>query len=383
MNPDQFDMDSSPGELVNAEGRLGFDPEPLPSDLQATHDLIEKNGRAMYALGQLSDLERTIESPEIILSPFIHREAASSSQVEGTRVTLSDIYRHDLDEEAADSPRDRADIAEAYNYVEAVTDGIAALERGDGLDEDLLRELHRQLLGGVRGGAKQPGEYRDRIVRIGGRELGDEPAFIPTPASNVTFQMRFLVQYVQQGPTYAPLIDIGLVHYQFETIHPFLDGNGRLGRLLIVLLLNEWDLLPGPYLYPSAYFNANRDEYVDQLLAVSQRGDWQDWVGFVLDAVRTQAEDAYDAAQALLELRDRYREGYRDAGPVLRELVEYLFVRPYLTVQLATEALDRTEPAVNEAMDRLREDAVVEETTGKQRYRQFEAREIVTIIEPY
>lgn len=195
--------------------------------------------------------------------------------------------------------------------------------------------------------------------------------------------MRFLVQYVQQGPTYAPLIDIGLVHYQFETIHPFLDGNGRLGRLLIVLLLNEWDLLPGPYLYPSAYFNANRDEYVEQLLAVSQRGDWRDWVGFVLDAVRTQAEDAYDAAQSLLELRDRYRERYRDAGPVLRELVEYLFERPYLTVQLATEAIDRTEPAVNDAMDRLREDGVVEETTGKQRYRQFEAREIVTIIEPY
>lgn len=383
MDPDQFDMEASPGELVNVDGRLGFDPEPLPPDLDTTHDLLEKNGRAMYAVGQLSDLERTIESPEIILSPFIHREAASSSQVEGTRVTLSDIYRHELDAGDADSPRDRADIAEAYNYVEAVTDGIAALERGEGLDEPLLQALHHQLLGGVRGAAKQPGEYRDRIVGVGARGRDDEPAFIPPPASNVPFQMRFLVQYVQQGPTYAPLIDIGLVHYQFETIHPFLDGNGRLGRLLIVLLLHEWDLLPGPYLYPSAYFNANRDEYVDHLLAVSQRGAWHDWLGFVLEAVRIQAADAYDAAQALLTLRDRYRERYRDAGPVLRELVDYLFERPYLTVTRAAEALDRTEPAVNNAMDQLREDDVVVETTGKQRYRQFEAREIITIIEPY
>lgn len=383
MEPDQFDIDASPGELVNADGRLGFDPDPLPPDIEATHDLVDANGRAMYALGQLSDLERTIDSPGIILSPFVHREAASSSQVEGTRVTLSDIYQHELGEDDAGSPQHRADIAEAYNYVEAITDGIDALEQATALDENLLQGLHHQLLGGVRGEAKQPGEYRDRIVGIGARTRDDDPAFIPTPASNVPFQMRFLVQYIHQEGAYAPLIDIGLIHYQFETIHPFLDGNGRLGRLLIVLLLYEWGLLPEPYLYPSVYFNANRTEYVDHLLAVSQRGEWHEWLLFFLDAIRTQAADAYDAARDLLTLRDSYRERYRDAGPVLRELVEYLFARPYLTVQIASEALDRTEPAVNNAMDRLLTDGIVEETTGKQRYRRFEAREVVEIIEPY
>lgn len=383
MDATAFDSEVSPGDLVNADGRLAFDPDPLPPDLDATHDLLDANGQAMYALGRLADLERTIDTPRIILSPFIHREAASSSRVEGTRVTLSDIYRHDLGGEVAQSSHDRADIAEAANYVEAISDGITALEAGEPFDEALIQRLHRQLLGGVRGESKQPGEYRDRLVGVGASDGMGEPSFIPTPASNVPFQMRFLVQYLRQGGQYAPLIDIALVHYQFETIHPFLDGNGRLGRLLIVLLLYEWELLPGPYLYLSAYFNANRDEYVDTLLAVSQRGVWEEWLLFFLDALRTQAEAAYDAAGDLLTLRDQYRGQYRDAGPVLRELVEYLFERPYLTVQIAADGLDRTEAAVNEAMNRLEADGVVVETTGKQRYRRFQARDVLDIVEPY
>jgi Fic family protein len=383
MDATAFDSEGSPGDLVNADGRLAFDPDPLPPDLDATHDLLDANGQAMYALGRLADLERTIDTPRIILSLFIHREAASSSRVEGTRVTLSDIYRHDLGEEVGQSSHDRADIAEAANYVEAISDGITALEAGEVFDEALIQRLHQQLLGGVRGESKQPGEYRDRLVGVGTSDGTGAPSFIPTPASNVPFQMRLLVQYLQQGGQYAPLIDIALVHYQFETIHPFLDGNGRLGRLLIVLLLYEWELLPGPYLYLSAYFNANRDEYVDTLLAVSQRGVWEEWLLFFLDALRTQAEAAYDAARDLLTLRDRYRDQYRDAGPVLRELVEYLFERPYLTVQIAADGLDRTEAAVNEAMNRLETDGVVVETTGKQRYRRFQAHDVLDIVEPY
>ena len=383
MDENAFTLEDSPGELVNADGRLAFDPDPLPPGLDATHDLLDANGRAMYALGRLADLERTIDTPRIILSPFIHHEAASSSQVEGTRVTLSDIYQYDLGEGTEQSPRDRADIAEASNYVQAISEGITELEEGGDLDEDLIQRLHRRLLGGVRGESKQPGTYRDRLVGIGSPDSTGEPRFIPTPASNVPFQMRFLVQYIQQGGQYAPLIDLALVHYQFETIHPFLDGNGRLGRLLIVLLLYEWELLPGPYLYPSAYFNANRDDYVDTLLAVSQRGAWNEWVSFFLDALQTQATDAYEAARELLSLRDQYRDQYRNAGPVLRELVEYLFERPYVTVQVAAESLDRTEAAVNDAMSRLEYDEIVVETTGKQRYRRFQARDVLEIVEPY
>lgn len=335
----------------------------------------------MYALGRLSDLERTLDTPEIILSPFIYREAASSSQVEGTRVTLSDIFVHELGEAPGETFHNRADIDEAYNYVEGIKQGINAIERGSSVDETLLRDLHRLLLDDVRGDGKDPGEYRERIVGIGQRNRDGDPVFIPPPASSVPFQMRFLVEYIRQGPSYAPLIDIGLVHYQFETVHPFLDGNGRLGRLLIMLMLYKWELLPGPYLYPSAYFNAQRDEYVGRLLSVSQRGEWDEWLIFFLTAIADQAGDAYESARELLELRDRYRNHYLDAGPVLRELVEYLFERPYLTIPVAVEALEWTYPAVNSAMTQLDTDGVVVEITGKQSNRRFEAREIIDIIE--
>lgn len=384
MRPEDF-ADSPPGEIEMVDGIFAFSPNPLPPDFPATHDLLTENGDAMYAVGQLSDLDTWLDSPEVILSPLIHREAVDSSNIETTtRLTLSDIYRRAAGEEPGQTATERADIAEAQNYVEAITTGIEALREGAELDRDLLCRLHEILLRGARGERKNPGELRDDIVGIDepGTPLSDA-RFVPTPPASIPYALRSLLQYIRSGPTFAPLVDLALIHYQFETIHPFQDGNGRLGRLLVMLALYKWDLLPGPYLYPSSYFNANRDTYLERLLAVSRDGAWAEWVSFFLRAIAEQGREAYTVARDLLALRDSYREQYQGQGVVVRELIDFIIEQPYLTEPQAVEALDRSQPAVNNAIRQLWDDGVLRETTGQQRNRRYEATDVLAIVEPY
>lgn len=384
MRPEKF-ADNPPGEVEMVDGVFAFSPDPLPPDLDATHDLLTDNGDAMYAVGQLSDLDRWLDSPEVVLSPLIHREAVDSSNIETTtRLTLSDIYRREAGEEPGHTATERADITEAQNYVKAITVGIEALRTGAELDRDLLCRLHEILLQGARGDEKHPGELRTALVGI------DEPGtplrearFVPTPPASIPYALRSLLQYIRSGPTYAPLVDLALIHYQFETIHPFHDGNGRLGRLLVMLTLYKWELLPGPYLYPSSYFNANRDTYLDRLLAVSRDGAWEAWVSFFVQAIAEQGREAYTVARDLLALRTRYREQYQGQGAVIRELIDFIIEQPYLTEPQAVTALDRSQPAVNQAIRRLWDDDVLRETTGQQRNRRYEAPAVLAVVEPY
>lgn len=384
MRPEDF-ADTAPGDIEMIDGIFAFSPDPLPPDLRATHDLIETNGDAMYAIGQLSDLETWLDSPEVVLSPLIHREAVDSSNIETTsRITLSDLYRREAGETPGQTATERADIAEAGNYVEAISTGLEMLRNGAELDRELLCRLHEILLRGVRGEQKRPGKFRNELVGI------DEPGtplqrarFVPTPPASIPYALRSLLQYVRSGPSYAPLIEIALIHYQFETIHPFQDGNGRLGRLLIMLILHEWDLLPGPYLYPSSYFNVNRDDYLNKLLAVSRDGAWDDWIAFFLQAVAEQGREANSVAQQLLALRDRYRARYQGDGPVIREVVDFVIEHPYMTEPQAVEELGRSQPAVNNAIRKLWDDGVLTESTGQERNRRYEAPEILDIVEPY
>lgn len=384
MRPENFD-ENPPGEVEMVDGIFAFSPDPLPPDITASHDLLTENGDAMYAVGQLSDLDTWLDSPEVILSPLIHREAVDSSNIETmTRLTLSDIYRREAGEEPGATATERADIAAAQNYVEAITTGIEALREGAALDRELLCRLHKILLQGARGEQKNPGEFREDLVGI------DEPGtplrearFVPTPPASIPYALRSLLQYIRSGPTYAPLIDLALIHYQFETIHPFQDGNGRLGRLLVMLTLYNWELLPGPYLYPSSYFNANRDAYLNRLLAVSRDGAWAEWVSFFVGAISEQGREAYTVARKLLALRDRYRQQYQGPGVVIREVIDFVIEHPYLTEPQAVDELNRSQPAVNQAIRRLWNDDVLRETTGQQRNRRFEAPEVLEIVEPH
>lgn len=384
MRPEDF-ADDPPGDVEMVDGIFAFSPDPLPPTLEPTHDLGTEIGEAMYALGQLSDLETWLDSSEVILSPLVHREAVDSSNIETTtRLTLSDLYRREAGEEPGRTETERADITEAQNYVEAISAGIRALRNGADLDRDLLCSLHEILLQGARGEAKNPGEFRNDLVGIDerGTPLSDA-RFVPAPPASVPYALRGLLRYVRSGPTYAPLVDLALIHYQFETIHPFQDGNGRLGRLLVMLVLYEWELLPGPYLYPSSYFNVNRDAYLDTLLAVSRDDAWTEWVSFFIQAISEQGREAYTVARELLGLRDRYRDQYQGQGAVIREIIDFIIEQPYLTEPQAVAALDRSQPAINQTIRRLWDDGVLRETTGQQRNRRYEAPAVLEIVEPY
>jgi Fic family protein len=193
--------------------------------------------------------------------------------------------------------------------------------------------------------------------------------------------MQNLETYVQTGGAYQPLIDIGLVHYQFETVHPFRDGNGRMGRLIIMLMMCDEELLPEPYLYPSSYFNRNREEYTDRLLAVSRDNAWEEWLTFFLEGISQQAQEAFSRASELLDLRDEYRERYQDGPNSVSHLAMEVFTKPYLTVNEASELLDMTYGAANNAVSKLEDDGVLEEITGQSRNRVFRAREVFRIIQ--
>lgn len=368
------------------DGVFSYSPDPLPPEPAPSHELARKHGDAMYALGRLADLEVWLDTPEIILSPLVHREATESSNIETTTgVTLSDLYEREAGGTPGESSTEREDILEASNYVRAITTGIDRLRSGEDIDVELLCELHEILLsGGVRGEEKNPGELREEPAGLDepGTPLS-EARFVAAPASTVPYALRSLIHYTRSGPTFAPLIDIGLVHYQFETIHPFEDGNGRLGRLLVMLLLYEWELVPGPYLYPSSYFNVNRNAYLDLLLAVSQEAAWDEWIGFFLDALAEQGEEAYDVARALISIRDMYRSEYHGRGPVIQEVLDFIIQQPYFTEPQAVDALGRSQPAINSAIRTLWEDGIVEETTGNDRNRRYQALDVLDIVEPY
>ncbi|MFC6752067.1 Fic family protein [Halorubrum tibetense] len=377
MKPAEFE--DGPGQIEPYNGLPCYNPTSLPPELEFTEAILEAHGDALYALGQLSTLHDHIENENLLLAPFVVREAAMSSQIEGTSVTVSDIILHEPDEDPERSAASERDIREAYNYVEAIQMGFDRLEQGENIDRDLLCELHESLLLDVRGEDKRPGNIRDTPVIIGPNQNPEDAQFIPAHPAHVPMLLDQLIAY-NRMENYPPLIDIVLSHYQFETIHPFRDGNGRLGRLLIMLQLYDAGLLDEPYLYLSAYFNRNRSEYFEELLSVSRDGTWEEWVLFALTAIGEQARDAYECGQELLELRARYLEQY-DGYPAVRDVVTHLFEEPYLQANRAQEATGRSMKAVYNAIDMLSEDGIIDEITGKERGKVYRAPEILTIVE--
>lgn len=362
---------------MNSGGDIAFKPDPLPPEIRVEGELLDVFAEATANVGELSGVGRRVENPSMLISPFIYKEAVVSSEIEGTRVTLSDVYEYEAGRETGATGADRNELEEVHNYVEAVFRGIEELDGG--IDLELIRTLHRTLMSGVRGEEKQPGAFRDTQVYIGGR--GGEARFVPSPPSVVPYAMQNVETYVRTGGIYQPLIDIGLVHYQFETVHPFRDGNGRLGRLLIVLMMCNDELLPEPYLYPSSYFNRNRDEYTERLLAVSRDNAWEEWLVFFLRGISQQAAEAFSRATELLDLRDEYQDRYRDEANSVSHLAMEIFTKPYLTVNEAKDRIGMTYRTANKSVEELEEDSVLEEITGNSRNRVFRAREVFDIVQ--
>lgn len=382
MHSEEFD-EPFPGELASDEGYLAYNPDPLPPDFEMTPGLVSALSDADRALGELSGIGRTVENPRMLIRPFIRKEAVLSSRIEGTQADLSDVYAFEAGQENLIREHQRTDAREVMNYVNATETGLRILNSEEGeINLDLIKKLHEILMTDVRGENKQPGEFRDSQNYIGGPGADVEDArYVPPTPTHAQYAMQELEEFIKNNHEIPDLIKLGLVHYQFETIHPFLDGNGRIGRLLITLLLCERNLLPEPFLYISAFFNRHRREYIDRLFEVSASGAWQEWLKFFLEGITTQAEEAFVRSEELLDLKETYRQRYQDSqSQTDLKLVYELFQQPIITVNEAKEMLDVTYPAANNTVSRLVDDGVLEETTGKQRNRMFRAVEIYDII---
>jgi Fic family protein len=364
--------------VVRAEGGYrAFVPPPLPPDVPASVDLMRRLSAADRALGELAGTGRELPNPHVMSRALLRREAVLSSRIEGTQASLSDLVLFEMsrDDDA------RGDVREVYNYLQAV-DHLLDPERRLPLSLPLLAEAHGILLTGVRGGYATPGEFRCSQNWIG--EPGaviDTATYVPPPPERLWECLDNLEKQLHAEHALPPLLMIAALHYQFEAIHPFIDGNGRVGRLMVILLLIEWRLLPTPLLDLSSYIEPRRDRYYDGLLRVSTDGDWTGWFEFFLEAVEVQARDALLRARRLHNLREKMRGDVATAKasalPAL--LVDALFDVPVLTIPRARALLDVTHRAATVHVERLVALGILTEVGHGRRPRTFVASEIIRI----
>lgn len=381
MDPSQF-LPTSPGRVRKAKtGYYYFAPDPLPPQLTWNTALVTALSQADRALGQLAGLGHAIANPRLLIFPFLRREAVLSSRIEGTRATLSDLYAYEAMQPALfEMP---ADVGEVHNYVLALEYGLERLATLP-LSLRLLTEIHARLMQGVRGNYQTPGEFRRSPNWIGpaGSDLNTAP-YVPPVVDEMKMALDAFEKYLHADSDLPPLVRLGLIHYQFEAIHPFLDGNGRLGRLLLVLLLVNWQLLPSPLLYLSAYFEAHRSRYYELLMAVSREGDWEGWLTFFLQGIAIQSTDAAQRTEQLQLLRGTYRTQLQTtrAGAGLLRVLDILFTRPVITVQQIVAMLEVSPTTAGKYIHQLEEAGILQETTGQIRNRVFWAKDILRVID--
>lgn len=366
----RFERTHAGGEEVAA-----FLPKPLPP---TEPELVFDEARAHLlrtaeqALARLEVAGEMVPSVDWFIYAFVRKEAVVSSQIEGTQATLVDLLTFEAND--VDGKRN-ADIEEVCNYLDALAFARRQLTspRGLPISMRLLNKVHRRLMRGVRGADRAPGEVRRTQNWIGGTRPGNA-AYVPPPPHALGEALSALETYVHSDDRLPPLVRAGLVHAQFETIHPYLDGNGRIGRLLVTLLLEDWKLLTKPLLYLSLYLKRHRDEYYRRLTAVRVRGDWEGWIDFFLDGVATIAGEAVASARDLFALvsADRARVlGHGGMSVVALRLFELLPRHPVITVGSAMKLVDTTKPTAGKAIDLLVRAGVLAETTGKRRDRSY------------
>lgn len=373
MDPRAFTR-RSPGELVPIPGGHAFVPGPLPSAIDLPGATVRLLSEAERAIGHLNGMTAATRSAELLLFAIGRREAVESSRIEGTEASFADVARQQVTQDVAND-----DVQDVLSYLSAM--GYAQQRLGEiPLCLNLIREAHGVLLPDGRGRNRAPGEFRRVQVYV----EGDSPSnatYVPPPPDRL---VRCLDDWEKHLHTdELPLLVHGaILHYQFEAIHPFLDGNGRIGRLVNLLYLLVHDVLDQPYLDLSAYFEAYRSSYYRLLNQVSQKGDWTDWIAFYLRGVATQARMAADDCAAALELRDRYVERL-DAGranATTRRLLDMLFDNPFATIPEMARRLNVTFPTVSNAIKQLVAMGVLQEVTGKRKNREYMASEILDIF---
>jgi len=347
---------------------------PLPPDppVDATGPLLELLSKANYALGQLDGAVLTLPNPDLFVFMYVRKEAVLSSQIEGTQSSLQNLLAAEANLFDPDAP---ADVGEVINYVQAMNFGLARLADLP-VSVRLIREIHAKLMQGVRGGRLTPGELRTSQNWIGPAGCTmREAVFVPPPPHEVPKALADLELFLHADDPPPALIQVGLAHAQFETIHPFLDGNGRIGRLLITFLLTEKQLLSQPVLYLSHYFKRNRAAYYERLQAVRDFGDWEGWLDFFLCGVVEVSREAGRKAAAILRLREdlrsRITRGLGRAAGNGHHIMDRLFDRPIVTVATVRDWLGVTPAGANNLVNRLAELGLLREITGYARNRRF------------
>jgi Fic family protein len=348
----------------------------MSRDVQLSQATVFELSEADRAVGALAGLGARLQNPHLLIRPYLRREAVASTRIEGTQSSLSDVLSAE-----AQLRVETEDQREVLNYVRALEHGLRRLPTLP-LSKRLIREMHAELLAGVRGEERTPGEFRRSQNWIGGTNPSNA-LFVPPPVDLLEDALDDFEAFLHQDLRIPLLVRCALVHFQFETIHPFLDGNGRLGRLLIVFYLIERGVISQPLLYLSAYFERNRDEYVGALQGVRERGDMDNWISFFLRGVTVQANSAIDAADALLRLREEFRGRLRQARArgQAADAADALIGNPFVSVPQLAQLLGLTRQGAQYVISSLERAGIVESVPGETRPALHVAREVLDVLQ--
>jgi Fic family protein len=370
--------DHAPGEYKQYGKHPNYEPDDLPPDIELPRsgDLQDTINDTIYQLGRLEGIGDETDTSPLVYTTMVRKEAVQSVLIEGGDIDLQEMFHpSDIDSDRTT----KKDVQEALNYEETIRYGADQVAETGAITLELLKDLHEMLLDGVRDQAAKTGAFREKQSFIPAPTPEEDP-FYPPIASHIPELMENLIGYLATGGTYHDLVDLGIVHYQFETIHPFGDGNGRLGRILITLQLIQDGYLQKPYLYPSQYFNQHKLEYVRKMRAVSEGGAWKPWLEFFIEGIREQAADAVERTERLRGLRREYEREYGSEKTATDRLAMRLFRNPYVMVNDVAEMLDIHPQTARNAISELEAAGVLQETTGKERYREYKAVDIFEIM---
>lgn len=360
------------------EGYQAFIPNPLPpKPLTIDWEMQELLSKADRALGRLDGITEILPNPDLFVAMYIKQEAVHSSQIEGTQASLIEVLEFE-----SKSIKANKDIFEVVNYINAIKYGLERLKTLP-LSLRLMREIHQRLLCNVRGSEKDPGYFRKTQNWIGGygHTLNDA-VFIPPPVSEAITAMNDLEEFLHDETIKLPvLIKVGLVHAQFETIHPFLDGNGRMGRLLITFLLCSWGVLQRPLLYLSYYFKKNKQQYYDHLQAIRDQDSWEEWLKFFLMGVYTVSTEATRKARAIIQMREKHREIVNGFSTHALPLLEYLFENPVINVNSVSDDLGLTYSTANRLIAAFEEQGILSNISNKARNRVYSYKQYLELFD--
>lgn len=363
-------MNRSGRYILQPTGYKAFIPSPLPPELKMDGDMQQLLAEANISLGRLDTMGYLLPNVDHILAMYTRKEALLSSQIEGTQASLEDIFEYESDVQVANIH----DVKEVVNYIKALNHGLKRLEEFP-MSIRLIKEIHQILLSDGRGKEKTPGEFKRSQNWIGSAGCTLKNAsFVPPPPSEALDAMGQLELYFHRETSLPVLISCALIHYQFETIHPFLDGNGRLGRLLITFYLCWKKVMQKPLLYLSYYFKIHRQEYYDRLNLVRERGDYEQWIGFFLKGIIWTSTSALETIKTVLAMTDRHKKiliQKRVSSPLAIALLDYLFIKPHLSVQEIADHFDTSYQTAQTLITHFVKNGILKEITGQKRYKRF------------